>query len=84
MKNPFTHYPYSHATLSLVIGIPTALIVHYLTGIPLLTWWLWIWGGVFYAIREVIQWRQKDHWDNRGFWWGVIPSVALALIVTAV
>lgn len=76
-------YPYSHALWGTVISVATAPVVHSLAGIPLFTWWLWIWGGVFYAIREVIQWRQKGHWDNRGFWWGVIPSVALALLMAS-
>ena len=36
-------------------------------------------GGVFYGIREGIQYIQKHWWDSKGFWWPVLSSIALAV-----
>ncbi|WP_127111991.1 hypothetical protein [Shimia sediminis] len=75
-------FPYSHAFWSTVISVITGFVVHYLTDLPLDTWWLWIWGGVFYGVREVIQWRQKGNWDMKGFVWGAASPAVMTLIAS--
>ncbi len=34
-------------------------------------------GGLFYGIREVVQWYNKKWWDALGFWYPVNVSLAM-------
>ena len=71
MKNPLpVPYYVTHAIVALAIDAATWVVIGGPTGI----------GGGFYAVREVIQWRQKGYWDSPGFWWPVIASCALTAI----
>lgn len=67
-------WPYSHFPLSILISL-AAFVVAYVLNIPNPVLALLV-GPVFYAVREVIQWRQKNWWDQRGFMWGSVYPLA--------
>lgn len=62
----FPHYGVAHLTVALGVGL--------VTGAP-------ICGAAFYAGREIRDWQKAGRFDHRGFWWPVVPCLALEVAV---
>ena len=38
-------------------------------------------GAAFYAGREIRDWEKLGRFDHKGFWWAVIPCIAIEIII---
>lgn len=70
--NRFTEWPRSHLPVSLLISAAVFSLAYYFNAPLIFQLVALLAGPAFYAVREVIQWRQKGWWDHQGFMWGSV------------
>ena len=77
-------YFHKHLLVATAISAGAAIYAAEVLQIGFFTWWVWLAGALFYAIREAVQRVQKGFWDRRGLWWPVLPLSAFSALLWAV
>ncbi len=75
-------YYHNHLIIGTVINILAVVVGYCFLGLTPILIALAATGGVFYAVREVIQWWFKHWWDHKGFIWPVVGSVPTMTLTT--
>ena len=73
-------YFHNHLVIGFLISLFLVIILNLMFGVSITYPPVWLAGGVFYGLREIVQYFQKGWWDSKGFWWPVIGSIVLATI----
>ncbi len=73
-------YFHNHLVIGTLISLFVSLMLNLTIDISMMYPPVWLSGGVFYGLREVIQYFQKGWWDGKGFWWPVSGSIILFYI----
>ncbi|WP_435229383.1 hypothetical protein ACMAZE_11890 [Pseudopelagicola sp. nBUS_20] len=77
LSQPYYH---QHLMIAVFMNCCAALICAAVWGVA--AWFpvTLLFGGVFYGLREVLQFTYKHWWDSKGFWWPVNGSIVCFLL----